>query len=88
MSDEELAETLTKHGKQFCPLLRFEVTEQEHVFRLTDEQWSWSLYFSLAEMTAVFDSPLDWVEKTFKEFNDGFVRLRDGIISCEQMASN
>jgi len=80
MNDEQVVEILTDHGKQFCPLLRFEVTEIKGTYKLTDEKWSWSLYVTLDHMlNDESESPLEWVRITFTRFNDYLESIRRGI---------
>lgn len=84
MADEELTETLTKFGKEFCPVLRFEVTEQNGLFRLTDDKWSWSLYITINDMMEDHTSPLEWVRETFLRFNERLNTIRDGFHSPDE----
>jgi len=80
MSDDQITEILTKHGKQFCPLLRFEATETRGRFKLTDDKWSWSQYVTLDDMkTDENESPLEWIRRTFTQFNNFLGPIKSGI---------
>ncbi|MFW9960790.1 MAG: hypothetical protein ACFFDV_07225 [Candidatus Thorarchaeota archaeon] len=80
MSDDQITEILTNHGKQFCSLLRFETTETRGRFKLTDDKWSWSLYVTLDDMqTNESESPLEWIRITFTRFNGFLQSIRSSI---------